>query len=75
VCGAGGYHNLHAMAGEAVPGLKVKPDCVLEQFEAKQWGFLRLAVTASQIAGEYTGVDKTGKVTPSVDAFSVPVAA
>lgn len=74
VCGASGYHNLHAMASAAVPGLKVKPDCVLEQFEAKQWGFLRLAVTASQITGEYTGVDKLGKVTPSVDAFSVLVA-
>jgi hypothetical protein len=62
------------MGSEAVPGLKVKPDCVLEQFEAKQWGFLRLAVTASQITGEYTGVDRTGKVTPSMDAFSVPIA-
>jgi 3',5'-cyclic AMP phosphodiesterase CpdA len=74
VCGASGYHNLHAMAREAVPGLKVTPDCVLDQFEAKQWGFLRLAVTASQITGEYTGVDKLGKVTPSVDAFTVPLA-
>ncbi len=75
VCGASGYHNLHAMAREAVPGLKVKPDCVLDQFEAKQWGFLRLAVTATQITGEYTGVDRTGKVTPSVDAFTIAVPA
>jgi len=75
VCGASGYHNLHAMAHEAVPGLQVKPDCVLEQFDAKQWGFLRLTVTPSQIDGEYIGVDKTGKVTPGVDTFSIPIKA
>jgi acid phosphatase type 7 len=74
VCGASGYHNLHAMAHEAVAGLQVRPDCVLEQFDAKQWGFLRLTVSASQIQGEYTGVDKTGNVTPGVDRFSFPIA-
>jgi hypothetical protein len=73
VCGAGGYHNLHAMASDAKPGLRVKPDCVLEQFDATQWGFMRLLVTATQIQGEYIGVDKDGNVTPNVDTFSTPV--
>jgi hypothetical protein len=74
VCGAGGYHNLHAMAKGATPGLRVASDCVLEQFDASQWGFLRLTVTASQIDGEYVGVDKAGNVTAGVDTFSVPIA-
>jgi acid phosphatase type 7 len=75
VCGAGGYHNLHAMASGATPGLRVTPDCVLTQFDASQWGFLRLAVTASGIGGEYTGVDKEGRVTPHVDSFDIKLAA
>lgn len=74
VCGASGYHNRHAMAAEAKPGLKVTSDCVLEQFDATQWGFLRLTVTASQIEGVYTGVDKEGNVTPNVDTFTAPIA-
>ncbi len=74
VCGAGGYHNLHAMAGGATPGLRVTPDCVLTQFDATQWGYLRLVVTASQIEGEYTGVDKAGNITPHVDTFKTPIA-
>jgi hypothetical protein len=73
VCGAGGYHNLHDMARGAKPGLQVKPDCVLDQFDATQWGFLRLVVTATQIEGEYTGVDKEGNVTHNVDSFKTPV--
>jgi hypothetical protein len=73
VCGAGGYHNLHAMAKGAAPGLQVTPDCVLEQFDATQWGFLRLTITTSQIQGEYVGVDKEGNVTPKVDTFSISV--
>ncbi len=74
VCGAGGYHNLHAMAKGAEPNLQVTPDCALEKFDATQWGFLRLTVTASQIDGEYIGVNKAGKVTPGVNTFSVPIA-
>ena len=70
VAGAGGYHNLHAMASDAVPGMQVMPDCVLEQFAADRWGFLRFSVTAGDhsIAGEYIGVDKTGAAA-SVDSF------
>jgi hypothetical protein len=75
VCGASGYHNLHAMAAGATPGLQATPDCVLEQYDATQWGFLRLAVSSSQIEGEYVGVDKDGTTTAGVDSFSLPVAA
>jgi acid phosphatase type 7 len=73
VCGAGGYHNLHALAADAVPGMEVAPGLVLEQFDATQWGYLRLTVTSSSIAGEYVGVDKEGNVTPGVDTFTIPV--
>ena len=73
VDGASGYHNRHAMATDAVPGMQVEPGLVLEQFDATQWGFLRLTVTPSSIAGEYVGVDKEGNVTPNVDSFTVPV--
>jgi hypothetical protein len=74
VCGAGGYHNLHAMASGAQPGLKVAEDTALEAFDAKQWGFLRLTVSASSIEGEYVGVALDGTVTPAVDKFSAAVA-
>jgi len=75
VCGAGGYHNLHAMASDAVPGLQATSDCVLEAFDATQYGFLRLAVTAGEITGEYIGVSREGVVTENVDSFTVPVSA
>jgi 3',5'-cyclic AMP phosphodiesterase CpdA len=73
VCGAGGYHNLHAMATDAAPGLQATHDCVLEAFDATQYGFLRLTVTPSQIVGVYTGVSKEGVVTQHVDSFAVLV--
>lgn len=76
VCGAGGYHNLHAMATDAAPGMEAVPGQVtLNAFDATQWGFLRLTITASTVAGEYVGVDKTGNVTANVDTFAFPVAA
>jgi Icc-related predicted phosphoesterase len=71
VCGASGYHNLHGMASGAAPGLQVTPDTVLEAFEDKQYGFLRLAVTKTSIAGEYVAVDKEGLVTRYADKFTV----
>jgi calcineurin-like phosphoesterase family protein len=73
VCGAGGYHNLHAMAADAEPGLEAAPGVTLNEFDATQWGFLRLTVTTSEIAGEYVGVDREGNVTPNVDSFMVAV--
>jgi hypothetical protein len=75
VCGAGGYHNLHAMATGAKPGLKVTEDTVLEAFDATQWGFLRLTVSTSAIEGEYVGVASNGTVKADVDHFTVKLAA
>jgi predicted phosphodiesterase len=74
VAGAGGYHNLHAMAPDpsgaalAAP-FRVAPDCVLETFCADEWGFLRLTVTATTIAGEYMAVARDGTVTTNRDSF------
>jgi acid phosphatase type 7 len=73
VCGAGGYHNLHAMAADATPGGEVAAGVKLEAFDATQWGFLRLTVTAGQIAGEYIGVTREGAVTENVDSFTITV--
>jgi predicted MPP superfamily phosphohydrolase len=73
VCGAGGYHNLHAMASDATPGMEAAQGVTLEAFDATQWGFLRLTVSTSEISGEYVGVAADGTVTPAVDTFTVPV--
>lgn len=73
VCGGSGYHNLHRMAAGAAPGLRVRPDTVLESFDDSQWGFLRLDVTPSHIGGEYVGVSKDGTVVRNVDTFTIPV--
>ena len=68
VAGAGGYHNLHKMAKASGGGALELPftaaeDCELEAFCDDQWGFLRLSLTAGQIAGEYIAVAKDGTVT------------
>jgi predicted MPP superfamily phosphohydrolase len=73
VCGAGGYQNLHALAADAVPGMEAAPGVTLNEFDATQWGFLRLTVSNSGISGEYVGVAVDGTVTPAVDTFTVPL--
>ena len=72
VAGAGGYHNLHTMASGAAAGMQVMPDCVLDQFAADRWGFLRLSVTAADgvITANYIGVDKAGAAS-AVDSFKL----
>jgi hypothetical protein len=72
VCGAGGYHNLHAMASDAVEGMDLGGGLTLASFCADDWGFLRLHVTASEIEGEYVAVDREG-VVHGADSFRVPV--
>jgi hypothetical protein len=74
VAGAGGYHNLHAMAldpsGSALAApFRVAPDCMLDAFCADQWGFLRLTISAGKIAGGYVAVARDGTVTPGKDDF------
>jgi acid phosphatase type 7 len=75
VVGNGGYHNLHGMAADAAPGLQATADCVLEAFDDSHWGFLRLAVTATEIAAEYIAVDREGATTPNADHFVVDLEA
>lgn len=74
VAGAGGYHNLHAIAKAPGGGPLQLPftateDCELEAFCDNQWGFLRLSLKPGQIAGEYVAVDRKGTVTRNVDTF------
>lgn len=76
VAGAGGYHNLHAIAQAAGGGppktpFQVDPDCTLDAFCADRWGFLRLTVSASALTGEYVAVAADGTATPGVDAFTL----
>jgi hypothetical protein len=72
VCGASGYHNRHAMASGAVVGQQIVPGVTLEAFNAGAWGFLRLAVTANAIKGEYVAV-KPGQPSAVTDSFTLPV--
>lgn len=69
VCGNGGYHNLHALAPDAKPGLQVAPDVKFEYGDDSGWGFLKVTVTADGISGEYVGVAKDGTVTPAKYSF------
>lgn len=75
VAGAGGYHNLHTMAESPRGGPLALPfqateDCQLKAFCDKEWGFLRLSLTAGQqIAGEYISVARDGTVTRNKDTF------
>jgi hypothetical protein len=76
VVGAGGYHNLHPIApasggGRLQTPFAAAPDCSLEAFCDDRWGFLRLTVTASSIAGEYIGVARDGTVGAGVDTFTL----
>lgn len=75
VCGAGGYHNLHAMAADAQPGMEIVPGVSLAAFDAVEWGFLDLTVSATEIVGNYTGVNAEGDAAAGIDSFRVPVGA
>ncbi|MFI5783991.1 metallophosphoesterase family protein [Nocardia sp. NPDC051570] len=70
VAGAGGYHNLHAMAAGATAGMTAGPGIILNQFCDDKWGFLRLSVENGRISGQYIvlAADDTPTV---VDTFSL----
>jgi hypothetical protein len=60
VAGAGGYHNLHKMAGDfsTGPAAAALPQGVsFEKACDNMFGFLRLEVTAQALSGEYFAVD------------------
>ncbi|HLJ02749.1 MAG TPA: metallophosphoesterase [Solirubrobacteraceae bacterium] len=67
VIGNSGYHNLHQLASDAKPGLKVAPGVTFEFGEASEYGFLTLTVSAGTITGSYTGV-KPGVMPDGSDA-------
>jgi Icc-related predicted phosphoesterase len=73
VCGAGGYHNLHAMMPGAKNGLVIG-EVTLQGFCATEWGFLRLAIDADRtIYGQYVSTDLQGN-TSAIDAFQFDTA-
>src|SRR5580693_1922847 len=78
VAGAGGYTNLGAM--QLVNGAPPKAPLALgngltlEQYDAKNFGFLRLAVSKIQIVGTYFSAPYSSGATPAanvVDSFTV----
>jgi hypothetical protein len=56
VSGGGGYHHLHALAGDYAPGLQVAPDVVVDYADADQWGFIKFTISGGKVAGAYTKV-------------------
>lgn len=71
VQGAGGYHNLHPLAGDAAAGMDVLGDgsVIFEQGCASTWGFTVLTASAAGITGATFSVDKTTGAAASVDTF------
>jgi hypothetical protein len=63
VQGNSGYHNRHALASDAVPGMQVASDVVFNYGDDSGWGYLKLTVSGATISGEYVGVAKDGSVT------------
>ena len=47
VIGNSGYHNLHQLAKDAKPGEEVTDGVIFEYGDAKEYRFLRLAVSGS----------------------------
>lgn len=59
VVGNSGYHNLHALAGDATPGMDLGDGVVFNYGDDSHWGFLRLTVSGT-IGGDYFGFNKDG---------------
>jgi Icc-related predicted phosphoesterase len=82
VAGAGGYHNLHAVAADAaaaklpwaMPG---STPATLDAFEDNRYGYGRVRVNPTQISFEFVAVSPSPGVAPTsitptvVDAFTV----
>jgi predicted MPP superfamily phosphohydrolase len=69
VCGNGGYHNLHPIAGDYSPGMTVAPNVTCEYADGANWGFLIVTAEGGKVSGEYVAVDKNGDVTRNADTF------
>lgn len=70
VCGASGYHNLHAMAPDvgALPW-QAAPDLTLDAAIDNRYGFLTLTVQGGKISGSYTTVARDGTTVANADIF------
>jgi Calcineurin-like phosphoesterase len=76
VSGNGGYHNLHKLARDVVPGDQLTADVQFRFGDASRYGFLKLTVSGGEISGEYIGVTpgtmpdgSDAQITPAVDLF------
>lgn len=69
VIGNSGYRNLHALAGDATPGMDLGGGVTFDYGDASGWGYLKLTVAAGKIAGEYVQVGHDGTVTPGAYMF------
>jgi hypothetical protein len=78
VAGAGGYTNLgtlHTVNGAPPPSpLKLGSGLTLEKYDQTNFGFLRLAITKTQITGTYLSAPYIAGGTPAakvVDSFII----
>jgi hypothetical protein len=69
VCGNGGYHNLHPIAGDYQPGMTVADGITCDFADGTNYGFLEITVESGTVSGEYVQVAKDGTVTPSAYVF------
>jgi hypothetical protein len=71
VSGNGGYHNLHAIAGDYEPGMTAGYEVVVDYADADQWGFVKFTIKGGQVLGTYTKVPLSGPVTNNADGFTL----
>ncbi|HUY10587.1 MAG TPA: metallophosphoesterase [Candidatus Dormibacteraeota bacterium] len=71
VTGNGGYHNLHAIAGDYVPGMQLPGGVVCDYADASQWGFLKITIRGGHMIGSYIQVPLSGPVTEGADTFTL----
>jgi hypothetical protein len=82
VAGAGGYHNLHAVAADAaaakLPWAMPEPSATtLDAFEDTRYGYGRVRVSAKEIVFEFVAVSPSPGVAPTsitpsvIDTFTV----
>ncbi|MBO0682720.1 MAG: metallophosphoesterase [Candidatus Dormibacteraeota bacterium] len=76
VAGGGGYHNLHRIRGSTGPVNTIDGDQVeLASYCDDQYGFMRITVSRTELAGEYVAVSRTGQVTEKFDSWSLDLKA
>lgn len=71
VCGGGGYHHLHSIAGDYEPGMDLGSGITCDFADGTHYGYLAVTVTSGRIQGEYVQVTRDGQVTRGADSFSL----